>query len=110
MHRPCGLCLSKGPNPIAYIGESAPGLAINANIPNIGPRVSLWTSKGEHLATLGDTTRDAPSQFIAPHGVAVDQHGDIYVGEVSRTSMRNKGTIVPPEQHVRCMQKLIKLG
>ena len=109
MHRPCGLCLSRGPNPIAYIGESAPGLAVNANIPNIGPRVSLWTAKGEHIASLGDATRTEPSQFIAPHGVAVDSRGDIYVGEVSRTSMKNKGTIVPPGQHVRCMQKLVKL-
>jgi hypothetical protein len=45
---------------------------------------------------------------MAPHGVAVDSR-DIYVGEVSRTSMRNKGAVVPPEQHVRCMQKLVKV-
>jgi hypothetical protein len=59
---------------------------------------------------LGDATRESLSQFLAPHGVAVDSRGDIYVGEVSRTSMRNKGIVVPPEQHVRCLQKLVKLG
>jgi hypothetical protein len=70
----------------------------------------LWTLQGEHIATVGDATREAPSQFLAPHGVAVDSLGDIYVGEVSRTSMKNKGVVVPPEQHVRCMQKLVKVG
>jgi len=110
MHRPCGLCMTRGAAPIAYIGESGPGLAINAKMPGIGPRVSLWTLTGEHIASLGDATRESASQFMAPHGVAVDSRGDIYVGEVSRTSMRNKGVVVPPEQHVRCMQKLVKLG
>ena len=109
LHRPCGLCMSRGPNPIAYIGESGPGLAINARIPGIGPRISLWTLRGEHIATVGDATITGESQFLAPHGVAVDSHGDIYVGEVSRTSMRNKGIVVPPDQPVRCMQKLVRM-
>jgi hypothetical protein len=28
---------------------------------------------------------EAPGQFIAPHGIAVDSRGDIYVAEVSNT-------------------------
>jgi hypothetical protein len=24
----------------------------------------------------------SPGQFVAPHGIAIDSHGDIYVGEV----------------------------
>ncbi len=110
MHRPCGLCMTKGRNPIAIIGESGPGLAINAKVPGIGPRVSLWTHKGKPIARLGDATLERPSQFVAPHGVAVDSRGDIYVGEVSRTAMRNKGTPVPDTQDIRCLQKLVKLG
>jgi DNA-binding beta-propeller fold protein YncE len=110
MHRPCGLCMTRGASPVVYIGESGPGLAVNAKMPGIGPRVSLWTVGGEHIASVGDATRESASQFLAPHGVAVDSRGDIYVGEVSRTSMRNKGIVVPPEQHVRCLQKLVKLG
>jgi hypothetical protein len=31
------------------------------------------------------------------------------VGEASRTSTRNKGVIVPPEQHARGLRKLMKL-
>ena len=36
MHRPCGLCMTRGASPVAYIGESGPGLAINARVPGIG--------------------------------------------------------------------------
>ena len=39
LHRPCGLCMTRGRNPIAYIGESGPGMAVNAKSPGIGPRV-----------------------------------------------------------------------
>jgi hypothetical protein len=102
--------MTRGTTPVACVGESGPGLAVNARVPGIGPRVSLWTLAGEHVATVGDATRDAPSQFMAPHGVAVDQRGDIHVGEVSRTSLKNKGGVVYQEQHVRCMRKLEKLG
>ena len=110
LHRPCGLCMTRGKKPIAYIGESAPGLSINANVPGIGPRVSIVANDGSLIARLGDATREKPSQFIAPHGIAVDSRGDIYVGEVSRTSQKNKGIVVPEDQEVRCMQKLVKLA
>jgi DNA-binding beta-propeller fold protein YncE len=110
MHRPCGLCMTLGKNPIAYIGESGPGMAVNAKSPGIGPRVSIWTHEGKQIARLGDATRESPSQFIAPHGVAVDSRGDIYVGEVSRTAMRNRGTPITADEDIRCMQKLVKLA
>ena len=95
MHRPCGLCMTRGKNAIAYIGESGPSMSVNVNSPGIGPRVSLWTLEGKRIAQVGDATRTKPSQFTSPHGVAVDSRGDIYVGEVARTAMKNKGTPVP---------------
>jgi DNA-binding beta-propeller fold protein YncE len=110
MHRPCGLCMTRGRNPIAYIGETGPSMAVNANSPGIGPRVSLWTLEGKRIARVGDASRERSSQFTAPHGVAVDSRGDIYVGEVARTAMKNKGTPIPEDQDIRCMQKLVKLG
>ncbi|HSZ93461.1 MAG TPA: peptidyl-alpha-hydroxyglycine alpha-amidating lyase family protein [Acetobacteraceae bacterium] len=110
LHRPCGLCMTRGRNPLAYIGESGPGMAVNAKSPGIGPRVSIVTHEGKPIARLGDATRERASQFIAPHGVAIDSRGDIYVGEVARTAMRNRGTPLAPEQDIRCMQKLVKLG
>ncbi|MGE0223727.1 MAG: peptidyl-alpha-hydroxyglycine alpha-amidating lyase family protein [Acetobacteraceae bacterium] len=110
MHRPCGLCMTRGRSPIAYIGESGPSMAVNVNSPGIGPRVSLWTLEGKRIAQLGDATRKAPSQFTSPHGMAVDSRGDIYVGEVARTAMKNKGTPIPDDQDIRCLQKLVKLS
>src|SRR6188768_2430021 len=100
MHRPCGLCMTRGRDPIAYIGESGPGMAVNAKSPGIGPRVSIVTHEGKPIARLGDATRERASQFIAPHGVAIDSRGDIYVGEVSRTAMRNRGTPIAPEEEI----------
>ena len=110
MHRPCGLCMTRGKNPIAYIGESGPSMAVNVNSPGIGPRVSLWTLEGKRIARVGDATREHASQFTSPHGVAVDSRGDIYVGEVARTAMKNKGTPIPDDQDILCFQKLVKLS
>jgi DNA-binding beta-propeller fold protein YncE len=109
MHRPCGLCMTRGKNPIAYIGESGPSMSVNVNSPGIGPRVSLWTLEGKRIARVGDASRGRASQFTSPHGVAVDSRGDIYVGEVARTAMKNKGTPIPDDQDILCMQKLVKL-
>lgn len=109
MHRPCGLCMTRGKNAIAYIGESGPSMSVNVNSPGIGPRVSLWTLEGKRIAQVGDATRSKPSQFTSPHGVAVDSRGDIYVGEVARTAMKNKGTPVPDDQDITSLQKLVKV-
>ena len=109
MHRPCGLCMTRGKNAIAYIGESGPSMSVNVNSPGIGPRVSLWTLEGKRIAQVGDATRTKPSQFTSPHGVAVDSRGDIYVGEVARTAMKNKGTPVPDDQDITSLQKLVKV-
>ena len=84
-------------------------MSVNANHPGIGPRISVWTLDGKRIARAGDATRQQPSQFIAPHGLAVDSRGDIYVGEVSRTAMKNKGSPIPDDQDIRCMQKLVRL-
>ena len=61
MHRPCGLCMTQGSNPIAYIGESGPGMAVNAKSPGIGPRVSIGTHEGKRIARLGDATSERPA-------------------------------------------------
>jgi DNA-binding beta-propeller fold protein YncE len=96
MHRPCGLCMGMGSDPNFYIGELGPGMNVNMNMPNIGPRVSIVTNKGETLARLGVQPGGYDAgQFIAPHGLAVDRHGDIYVGEVSFTSHRNTDRAAP---------------
>jgi DNA-binding beta-propeller fold protein YncE len=113
MHRPSGLYMESGKkNPRFFIGEIGPDMAVNIDIPNCGPRVSIYTDKGELLARLGDMHAGLnPGQFISPHGLAVDSRGDIYVGEVSFTNwgrrVRAKGEQLPPD--LRSLQKLVKV-
>ncbi len=112
LHRPSGLFIAPGRCPLCYIGETGPGMSVNMNTPNLGARISIVTHKGEILAQLGDRFPGlGPGQFFAPHGIAVDSRGDIYVGEVSRTAWgnRNPPGSVPPE-NLRCLQKLARLA
>jgi len=114
MHRPSGLYMEGGTKtPRFFIGEIGPDMAVNIELPNCGPRVSIYTQKGELLARLGHPHAGLdPGQFISPHGLAVDSHGDIYVGEVSFTNwgrrVRAKGEQLPPG--LRSLQKLVKLS
>jgi DNA-binding beta-propeller fold protein YncE len=108
MHRPSGLYLDPRGEARFYVGEVGPGLAINQNMPNVGPRVSIYTAKGALLARLGNRLAGPePGQFISPHGLAVDSRGDIYVGEVSYTNWGRRGPIPPG---LRSLQKLVKVS
>ena len=52
-------------------------------VPELSHRMSIIDgSNGDVLARWGDDSSHDPGQFVAPHGVAVDSHGDFYVGEV----------------------------
>src|SRR5467141_1260161 len=114
MHRPSGLYMESGTRtPRFFIGEIGPDMAVNIDLPNCGPRVSIYTSKGELLARLGHAHAGLnPGQFISPHGLAVDGHGDIYVGEVSFTNwgrrVRARSEPIPPG--LRSLQKLVKVS
>ncbi len=108
MHRPCALYMDRGPNPLCYLGELGPGMPVNKDIPNLGPRLSILSHDGKLLARLGDIrSGEAPGQFIAPHGLALDSRGDIYVGEVSWTIA---GQHLKPPREMRSLQKLVKRG
>jgi len=75
-------------------------------MPNIGPRLSVLDMKGKVVARIGDKLRgEASDQFVAPHTVAVDSGGDIYVGEVSWTCWGQHQT---PPKEPRCLRKLVK--
>jgi DNA-binding beta-propeller fold protein YncE len=113
LHRPSGLYMDAGHDtePRFYIGEIGPAMAVNIDMPNIGPRVSILTREGEVLARLGHLPAGLEKgRFISPHGLAVDGRGDIYVGEVSFTNWGNRypGRALPPG--LRSLQKLVKTG
>ena len=69
-------------------------------------RVSVLDPRGKVLARLGGGgDRCAPGSFCAPHGICVDSHGDIYVGEVTYTIGVSKG-LVPADCHT--FQKFVR--
>src|SRR6266404_3550846 len=108
LHRPNGMCLARGPDPLCYIGEGGPSGEINRDWPNIGPRVSIHTFKGKVLARLGKMHAGlAPGQFTSAHGIAVDGSGNIYVGELSGRSWGRFSTDPAPKR-IRVIHKLVK--
>jgi DNA-binding beta-propeller fold protein YncE len=51
-------------------------------VPELQSRVTILDSDGNVLGQWGGEEDKSPGGFIAPHGIAIDSHGDIYVGEV----------------------------
>jgi len=54
-------------------------------------RVSVYDRDGRVLARWGSPDACAPGSFAAPHGLAVDSKGDIYVSEVTWTFAVSRG-------------------
>ena len=101
IHRPCGLTV--GPESNVYVGELN-GVALMEGAAGIGHRVSVFDRDGRLLARVGDAEEgEEPGRFIAPHGIAVDSHGDVYVGEVSYTI---RGSNLDPPRELASLKKL----
>ena len=104
IHRPDGISFGQDGN--LYVGElnGMPGVD---DAPGLGHRIGIYSPDGEMLARFGDPVEgQGPGQFIAPHGVAVDSHGDIYVGEVS---FAIRGMHMDPPTELRSLTKLRKV-
>lgn len=105
IHRPCGLTV--GPDGLVYIGELN-GVGLMQGAPGVGHRVSVYDRSGELQARFGDPEEgDESGQFIAPHGVAVDSRGDVYVGEVSYTI---RGSTLDPPRELKSLNKLHRIA
>lgn len=110
LHRPCALCKTNGTNPLFYVGELGPSLAANITFPNLGPRISVVAADGSIVARIGDEVAGLETnQFVAPHGIAVDSLGNIYLGEVSYTAWPQffPGQDLPDT--LRTMRKLVRV-
>ncbi len=111
LFRPCGLYMHGTRQPVFFVGELGPFLAINRRFPNIGPRISILDHKGQLLGRLGAPhagTEDGT--FIAPHTLAMDLHGDLYVGEVSYSAWEHVFPGAARPRRIRSLQKLTKVG
>lgn len=108
LHRPCGLYMPRGKCPLCFIGELGPGMPVNRAYKNLGPRLSIVDNEGNLISRLGGG--DGPGlgvgQFLAPHGLAVDSKGDIYVGEVSYTNWPASMGDAEMPRPLRSLQKL----
>ena len=70
--------------------------------------MTIFDTSGEVLARLGEQPfGDEAGRFYAPHGIAVDSRGDIYVAEVSWAEY---GVHMDPPRELRSLQKLVKSG
>jgi DNA-binding beta-propeller fold protein YncE len=73
-------------------------------------RVTIFDRNGYIAARWGASTvsRTAPGNFIAPHGIAVDSRGDLYVCEVAYTFGVRANNVDPAEAAVHQIQKFTR--
>lgn len=109
LHRPCALCMGRPPSSLFYVGEVGPGLPVNRHVPNLGPRISVLNSQGAVLARIpNEGIGLSLSHMVAPHGIAVDSRGDIYVGEVARAAWPALNAGVAAPAGLRTLRKLVR--
>jgi hypothetical protein len=84
IYRPSGICFYNG---YIWIGELLHDPhPLLSDCTTVGHRLSIFTPHGRLVARLGSEVEgDGPGEFIAPHGVAADSQGNIYIAEVSFT-------------------------
>jgi len=111
LHRPSGIFMPPGKCPICYIGECGPVMAVNREVPNLGPRISIVDNDGQLLARIGDISGAGyePGQFISPHGIAVDSRGDVYVAEVSATAWPQLRPSEPVPNPLPSLRKMLRV-
>ena len=99
------MCVDARGRSLVYVGEYYGGISPNSTGRDLGPRVSVFDRSGNVVARLGEEAYgDEPGRFYAPHGIAVDPRGDIYVADVSWAEF---GKLMPGKVF-RSIQKLVK--
>jgi hypothetical protein len=99
LHRPNGMCMAAGRDPLFYIGEGGPSGEINKDWPNIGPRVSIHTSKGKVLAgsekcILGSRRASSPRHTASPStGSATSMSASCRAGRGRASSRRRRPSV-----------------
>jgi len=107
--RAAAVHVAKSGKRLVFVGEYfGGGTEAYATARRLGPRLSILDGNGRMLARLGDESYgEAPGRFWAPHAIALDSRGDIYVAEVSFAEFGSK---MDPPHELRSMQKLMRCG
>lgn len=107
LHRPCALCATSGPDPRFIVGELGPSMPVNVRTPNLGLRVTILDRSGTIVERFGKGVPGRSSEhFLAPHGIAVDSRGDIYVGEVAAAAWPRYNPGIPQPDDLVLLRKL----
>jgi hypothetical protein len=90
-----------------FVGEVGPPVGgVNEGTPNLGARVGIYTLRNRLLVRLGGSLPGtAPGQFLAPHSIALDSQGSLYVGEVSWQYL---GRHLKPPRELSSLQKMVR--
>ena len=105
VQRPTQVILARGYMYVSELGwrsgqRSFRNGPIERDLPS---RVSVLDMGGRVVTRIGGPDPCEPGSFCAPHGLAVDTNGDLYVAEVTWT-IGGKAGLVPPDCHT--FQKL----
>jgi hypothetical protein len=75
-------------------------------------RVTVFRKDGKIVARFGDDSKNraAPGNFIAPHGIALDSHGNLYVSEVAWTFGAKAKRLTWDECRDHQIQKFARVG
>lgn len=111
LHRPSALCLAGPSASVFYVSEIGPYYPWSRGTPNLGPRLSILDRSGGVIARLQSepAAGTGARQFLSPHGIAVDSHGDIYVGEVSAAAWPSLFPGESPAEPLPRLRKLVKV-
>lgn len=102
MHRPMSITSGKGDDQNIYVGEGGPP-PVQQGVLRLGQRVVVLSPDFSEVLRFGnELAGEGPDQFLAPHGIAVDSHGDVYVAEVSYTAY---GSMLEPPREVVSLRK-----
>ncbi len=87
-----------------YVAEQGPTKGSpNRGEPNLGNRVGVYDREGNRLTRFGSIHHgEEADQFLWPHSMAVNSHGDIYVAEVSYVEM---GMLQDPPREMTSLRK-----
>ncbi len=98
VHHAVAVTSGRGADAAVYVAEQGPP-PVQFGVPNLGHRVSIYTRGGELITRFGaPLPGEAWDQFLWPHSIAVDSHGDVYVAEVSYTEVG--GRLTPAREMV----------